>query len=968
MTVQTRPQRATRMATLLASSTLTALLLHAPALHAQSGASAATASESIDFAIPAQPLDAALKAFIRKTGWQVGYPAGLLNARRSSAVSARMTPQAALRELLSGTGVTLRVTGENTVALADEQAAAAAVSGGEGTVLETILVRSSRGGVALGTGSAADTGTSTVSGGQIVARSEGGDANGILRNLPNIQYQNDTDDEAGATDQTVIDLRPREVSISGARVYENNFILNGMNINTVTGSVDRYGSTSTLSDDETPPNADRLFDLHSQTIYVPTEFLENVTVIDSNASARYGNFQGGVVSYDMKNAPTDRWRGSASSSFTTSDWTGFNIGTESGLNPNGIAHNEYLKRRLALSAGGPITENVAVLGEYSRQSAITHKKKLYRYTEKREIEEKSKNEFYRGQVLAETDLGDFTLEGVYTRYSQDWENAEWRNMRIDLAKRSLATKLEHKYEFEDFTLGGVALSDVKLTSKLGYSSSSSMNDKNGNVARVYDHSVRVARALRFEATDLASWCRSDPALTGSATGKTTYYCYDGALGDLEQGQEQWDWSQDMTGNVWNGSFALGLNFSRTDAYRRRPEDVTYYTNYISLGDVTGISAFNCNTTEECSGQQYASARGIYRAFDIEAGLNALQTYAELEQTWGWVTLRGGLRLSYDDYMENLDLAPRLVATVTPWEGFSISAGANRYYDAQTLAFAIRDKQPRSQSYTRTASGANVGDTWTPGPANSYVNTAAGLKTPYTDELTLGIAGVEPLLGGDWRVRFLDRRAKDQLATQAATSSGPAVLTNDGTGAYQALSAEYSRELQTPPVPGMDGLTFNTSITWAKKEVSNNSYFEEDLDDEYVWYKGRSYTQKGFNVVTGNMDIPLRLQAGLSSAFMDEALQVDLSANYNFAYTGVKFTNVNINVNGKTHEVWGDYDFRPTLTFDLAASYTAYRQDDRSLSFNIKVENLFNQTGNATASTDNPWLIGRTVWAGAKATF
>ena len=41
---------------------------------------------------------------------------------------------------------------------------------------------------------------------------------------------------------------------------------------------------------------------------------------------------------------------------------------------------------------------------------------------------------------------------------------------------------------------------------------------------------------------------------------------------------------------------------------------------------------------------------------------------------------------------------------------------------------------------------------------------------------------------------------------------------------------------------------------------------------------------------------------------------------------------------------------------------------RSLSFNIKVENLFNQTGNATASTDNPWLIGRTVWAGAKATF
>lgn len=959
---QGRPHRATTMAALLASSTLAFTAFAAPPAHAQTAGRTVAAAETVSFSIPAQPLSGALRAFIRATGWQVGYAAGLLDNRQSQAVAGRLTPGAALQSLLSGTGIAARMTGDGTVTLVDARTAATAAGDGA-TVLDTILVQSARSGVVLGTGSTADTGTSTVTGGQITARSEGGDANGILRNLPNVQYQNDVDDEAGATDQSVIDLRPREVSISGARVYENNFILNGMDINTVTGSQDRYGS-DTLSDGSSPPNVDRLYDLHSQTIYVPTEFLDKVTVVDSNASARYGNFQGGVVSYEMKDAPRDRLRGSISNEFTTSDWTGFEIGTETGLNPNDIARNDYIKRRWAMELGGPVTDNIAVLGQYSRQTAVTHKDKAYRYTETRRIEEDSKNEFYRGQVKADTDYGDFTLEGAYTRYHQLWENTGWRNMQVDLAKRSLVSKLQHDYEFADFTLGGVGFSNVKLTSKLGFNKSDSINDKNGTVARVYDQAVRRSGVV-WEATELSDWCRTDPTWTSNGA----LPCYDGATGDLEQGQERWNWSQEMKGNVLAGSFLLGLDYNHTKAYRRRPEEVTYYTSYTSIGDVSGISAFVCNTTEECSAEQYAAIKGVSKAFDITAGMNEFATYAELEQSWKWLEVRGGLRLSYDDYMNNLNLAPRLVATVTPFEDFAVSAGFNRYYDANTLAFAIRDKQPRTVTYTRSRSGATVGDTWTQaGTATNYVNSASDLKTPYTDELSLSISGTEPLFDGHWRLRYLDRRAKDQFATQNATSSGPAVLTNDAYGAYQSVSAEYSKELQTPPITALDALFFNASATWSRREKSNNSYFEEDLDDEYIWYKDRSYTKNGFGVVTGNMDIPVRLQASLSSLWMDETLAVDIAANYNFGYTGAKYTNTNVIVNNLTHEIWEDYDFSPTLTFDLAASYTAFKKDDRDLTFTLKIENVLNETGNATATTDNPWLIGRTVWVGAKATF
>lgn len=283
-----------RLTLLLASSVI--VLAASDVSLAQTPKPAVATSQKFAFSIPAQPLPAAIKAFIRATGWQVGYPAALLQNKSSKGISGQMSPEAALRTMLVGSGISLRITGPETATLVDE-AAAAAIDGGDSTVLGTIVVDGANKGVYLGTDSVADTGTTTISAGQIVARSAGNDANDILRNLPNVQYQNDIDEDAGVSDQDVIDLKPREVSIAGARVYENNFILEGMPINTVTGTEEAYGVGGTHDLDDltkmgAAPTQERMYGLHSQSVYVPTDFLESTTVIDSNASAAYGNFQG----------------------------------------------------------------------------------------------------------------------------------------------------------------------------------------------------------------------------------------------------------------------------------------------------------------------------------------------------------------------------------------------------------------------------------------------------------------------------------------------------------------------------------------------------------------------------------------------------------------------------------------------------------------------------------------------------
>jgi len=72
---------------------------------------------AIDFSIPAQPLPAAVGAFIRATGWQVGYSTRIADGMMSRSVSGSMAPAQALRLLLAGTGITARFTGPTTATL-----------------------------------------------------------------------------------------------------------------------------------------------------------------------------------------------------------------------------------------------------------------------------------------------------------------------------------------------------------------------------------------------------------------------------------------------------------------------------------------------------------------------------------------------------------------------------------------------------------------------------------------------------------------------------------------------------------------------------------------------------------------------------------------------------------------------------------------------------------------------------------
>ncbi|MGL4692546.1 MAG: hypothetical protein ACRCWE_10515, partial [Stenotrophomonas maltophilia] len=72
---------------------LTAGLAAAPALPALAQSSPASAAATLRFDIPAQPLSAALRTYMRQSGVQVAYPAALAEGVTSTAVAGQMDAQ-----------------------------------------------------------------------------------------------------------------------------------------------------------------------------------------------------------------------------------------------------------------------------------------------------------------------------------------------------------------------------------------------------------------------------------------------------------------------------------------------------------------------------------------------------------------------------------------------------------------------------------------------------------------------------------------------------------------------------------------------------------------------------------------------------------------------------------------------------------------------------------------------------------
>jgi hypothetical protein len=839
----------------------------------------------------------------------------------------------------------------------------------QGTGISTGEGSEAADGVNLGGPAISDTGTTVFDSRAVNMRTDGsGEANSFLRNLPNVQYQNDTSEDAGVYSYDIINTRPLELSINGGRTYENNFILNGVSINSVTGSVEPFPNDDLRSDTDPTPNLNAFYGLHSQTVFVPSEFIGTATVIDSNASAEYGEFQGGVVVYDLARPPTDRYHASVTYSRHTDEMVDYLLATPSGTNPLGRVAPTFTKNNLAASVGAPITNQLAFILQASRKEAETTRQKNYTYYDNL-VDDNSDNIFLRFATELKTDIGRFTFDTSLTDYNQLWQSPGWRDLEMDVTTRSSTTQLEYFGALQNVVAAGIGLSDVTLKSRAYYNNSNTGNYTNSDVAYTYianrRRKVGGAWVETFDTDRFDAWCRADPldSLPSTATQSNTL-CNEGGYGNKEMGQTDLGFNAQLRGKLLLGNFLVGGEAKSVEGRRARLGDFTYYTSFVTATGNTSTpvsppgGTFFCQPDDAvCWSDQYARIKTVSIAYDAAETVNVLHGYAELDQTYGWFNIRGGVRLDYEDYFENINVAPRLAGSITPFDGLVFTGGYNRYYLGETLAYALRDAQPFTRTFTRNhASNGNVPDFPTAVTPRFYSFKSSDLATPFSDEYTGAVRVKDPLLGGSLRLRYVERYGRDQFASTSCGTNCQQ-LTNEGERYYQSMTAEYAKFWRGLSTPLLSAAGITVGTTWSEQSISRTTYFDDDESDIYILYKGKSYTPESFTAVTGNLDIPVRIGGTLSTSWFADRLWVDLSAGYNLGYQGVYDTGDEEEFNGRPHAIYDDKQFKPVLMLDLAASLAVTEQ----ASINLHVNNLLNSPGNRIATNDNPWLLGRSFW-------
>ncbi|MWV62765.1 TonB-dependent receptor plug domain-containing protein [Helicobacter saguini] len=142
-----------------------------------------------------------------------------------------------------------------------------------------------------------------------------GDIGSLLRILPNVQYDN-----SQLRSTTPGEIDPARISISGGLHYQNNFQLDGFNMN---NDLDPAGATFNGVNSWIKQSG------NSQGLAIDTSLLESITILDSNVGAAYGGFTGGVIEANTRR-PTKKFGANISYQITQGNVT-----------PNAISMTNY---------------------------------------------------------------------------------------------------------------------------------------------------------------------------------------------------------------------------------------------------------------------------------------------------------------------------------------------------------------------------------------------------------------------------------------------------------------------------------------------------------------------------------------------------------------------------------------------------------------------------------------------------
>ncbi len=865
---------------------------------------------SVTFNIASAPLFEALQTLSLQSGIPVTLLPDVPNDRPSPAVSGTLTLEQALTRLLDGSGLPYRFA-EGAIIIGTPPQGADGVE-----VLRPVSVVGSLPQVTIPTGNG-DSGLSIVGEDMIKVVGTGDkDPVRVLRILPNVNWDRNqfaVSSTSGTGTLSEQDLTPERVSISGGKVYDNNFMIDGMR--------------NTSAFDVTTTNeaaADTIGINNPMALFTNTDVLKEVAVYDSNVPARYSGFTGGVV--DMRTRdPSDKFSGSAGYSHQTDRWVHYmNEGTGTSATDGKPI---FSKDSYDLMLNAPIASNLRSLFAASKVTAEQKRVPAAAYSNNDKSGTESTRASYLGSFAS--DLSDDTtvsLKGLYAPYSQEFTRSNMANDRQITEGDNYSINGEVRHSRENF---------------------------NANLALGFSHSGYTRDADQVGYT----WKRTGSKTNLCSSGTS---CVEGGYGDIADQQQNIQAKGDMGSKLLGVDWSTGFEINQTTAKRDRDQDSVFYFNPLGQANIRCAA----NDTACIGGEQALRSRNTYLArhvtldtldtgYWVEGAKNIPIDYGILQSA----DIRTGLRADYSDQMNNLNVAPRFSSSVNFPEKVKLTFGANRYYSTDSMVYALYQTSPNVLTQTRTVAANGTVGAWS-AASPRYQYNPANVNTPYSDERTLALD--TPLLWGDGRIKGLTRHTRDELAQTFQSSGGVITRTpnNNGWTDYKSLSLEWNK--------GYQNHAFLISGVWSNTERNGESYIDtaSDADATRIYYKGGIIPAGQLPMLASNFAAPFVLNVSWTSKWLEDALTVNVTGKYKYKYDEIVDTGNDINIGGTNYSIYDKVSRSPVTRFDLTASYKIPTLDGQDLELLAYAENIFNARSQ-TATSSAPWERGRAYWFGAR---
>jgi hypothetical protein len=758
----------------------------------------------------------------------------------------------------------------------------------------------------------------------------------LLKSNPNVQFSSNS-----SVSEAQGEIAPENVSIHGERFYNNNWQLDGMSNNDNINPGSNNGSLSVI--DAQKPYL--LPDGGTQSFWINSDLIDSVDVYDSNIPAKYGRFTGGVIDAKLKDPDTYEGTGRIGYRITRDEWTEFHFEDEErkeSFEDAGAIYDQpqFTKQIYSINVNQPLSDSAALLFSYNRTESVIP----FHHT-------KIAPDLWEDQTrLSET----FLLKGLYEADSGD----TW--------------KLTSMYSPHE---GGYAFNNVKNGGYKNLGGGYRINADwlhifNAGIVTSYLGYKETANDVEYQEDDAYTWTLTPSIDWSSSDDSAIEGGYGQSVSEKNSVSIKQDYELDQI-NLFDtpNKISFGWSAELAQASYSRKTDTTYY---ISTGSLVPSICYPGD--KSCiTGEQAADIAVLYPTSYTEVSNDHYASYLQDQIQWRKFEFTPGVRVDYDEFMGNIDIAPRLTVSYDLFtNGDTVFfGGLNRYYSDSLLAYALSDKMGQTIRYSRDDYDAG----WIPESESTVggTYTVSDLKTPHSDEINIGVS--QRIKNTEWTVKWVNRKGRNQFMKETDIDSSNHKfyrLTNNGYS--EADSFTLSGKLIEPIITEMT--RFNASI--GANYIDNKSNFtsydpSSEISDIYRYFVDGDIVTFDELKTRNDFNQPWTLFTKLELEVPDWGIMWTQAYRYASGYSQYIDSDENYNCSSddiKCGEFAGDADiykkikFKDRLVADWRVSYEAPIYDN-TLVVSIDILNVFNERVEGSSITPGQTSVsykpGRSFW-------